>query len=193
MLAWQRDRAGAATVPAATAPGTVPDSAVGGGFVERSGAAGETLGMLGGDVSAAGSYVERHPLALWSAGSQDVQANFRPRENPVELLSQIVGRANRLAIELDDRVSRLEARKRGRSAGDHLVQIGPFHARGEIRFALPSRPGRIRLAQEASSSAPPSMIGSLVGRTVPVARRGRHDRHGRGAKLIGHPETHRER
>src|SRR4051812_14456296 len=104
--------------------------------------------MLGGDISAAGSYVERHPLALRSAATQDVQVNLRPREKPVELLSQIVERANRLAIELDDRVSRLQARERGRSAGDHLVQIGPFHVRGEIWFVLPSRPGRIRLLRK---------------------------------------------
>jgi hypothetical protein len=82
--------------------------------------------MLGSVGSAAGSYVKRHPLALRSAAAQDVQADFRARENPVELLSQIVGRANRLAIELDDRVSRLQARERGRSAGDHVVQISSF-------------------------------------------------------------------
>ena len=69
--------------------------------------------MLGGDVSAAGSYVECHPRALRSAGStEDVQANFRPRENPVEVLSQIVERANRLAIELDDRVPASRPRAR---------------------------------------------------------------------------------
>jgi hypothetical protein len=77
--------------------------------------------MLDGVGSAAGSYVKHHPPAFRSAAAQDVQANLRPRQNPVEPLSQIVVSANRLAIELDDRVSRLQARKRGRSADDHLV------------------------------------------------------------------------
>ena len=60
-------------------------------------------------------------------------------------MSQIVGRANRLAIDLDDQVSRLQTREGGWSAGDHRVQKGPFEARGKIRFVLPLWSGRLRL------------------------------------------------
>ena len=49
-----------------------------------------------------------------------------------------------------------------------------------------------RSAQEVvSSSVPPSMIGLLVGLTVPIARRGRRDRPGRGHEADRPPRVHR--
>ena len=103
-------------------------------------------------------------------------------------MSQIVRSANRLAIELDDRVSRLQACEGGGSAGDHGVNKSPFEACGKIRLVLPLWAGRLGLRRRPRSRClRRRFTGWLAEGFQSHAEVGAIDTTV-GPKLIGHPE-----